>query len=85
MAPTTPSAMGGSGQAAMTDAAPADIASAGDVVSPSASSRPPTTRARRFLVDHPDDRTFERTMRHFLPGKDDPPRRRGVDRDDPGG
>ena len=68
------------------DPAPADIASSRDVVSPSASSRTPTTRARRFLVDHPDDRTFERTMRHFLPGKGDPPPTAGaVDRDDPGG
>jgi hypothetical protein len=32
------------------------------------SSRAPTSRARRFRVDHPHDRTFERTMRHFLDG-----------------
>ena len=84
MAPTTPSFMA-SVQAAMTDPPAADDASGRNVVSPSASSRTPTTRARRFLVDHPDDRTFDRTMRHFLTGKDDPPRRRIVDRDDPGG
>ena len=40
--------------------------------SPLTSSRVPTMRVRRFHVEHSDDRTFERTMRHFLPGNDVP-------------
>jgi diguanylate cyclase (GGDEF)-like protein len=83
VAPTTSSSMGATDQ--MTDSASPPIASAGDVAIPSRSSRAPTTRARRFFVDHPDDRTFERTMRLFLPGTDDSPHPKGVDLEDPGG
>ena len=80
---TTPSTVVAADRPAMADAASAG--NTGDVVSPSASSRAPTTRARRFLVDHPDDRTFERAMRLFLPGDDESPRPKGVDREDLGG
>lgn len=83
MTATTPSAMDSTDRPEMAD--PAPPGGTGDVASPSASSRAPTTRARRFLVDHPDDRTFERAMRLFLPGRDDSPRPKGADRDDLGG
>jgi diguanylate cyclase (GGDEF)-like protein len=33
--------------------------------------RVPTTRIKRFLVEHPDDPTFDRTMDHFLGGDED--------------
>jgi diguanylate cyclase (GGDEF)-like protein len=40
---------------------------------PLSTVRPPTTRAKRFHVEPQHDRTFERTMRHFLRGGDSLP------------
>jgi len=47
-------------------------------VSPLLSGRAPATKARRFRIEQHHDRTFERTMRHFLGGGDKPgsPRKR---------
>jgi diguanylate cyclase (GGDEF)-like protein len=47
------------------------VATSGEA-SPMSTSRGPTARARRFLVEHPEDRTFDRTMHHFLRGEHDP-------------
>jgi diguanylate cyclase (GGDEF)-like protein len=46
------------------------VATGPAAASAATSARAPTARARRFQVDHPHDRTFERTMRHFLRGDD---------------
>ncbi|MET1232049.1 MAG: hypothetical protein ABWY52_04265 [Candidatus Limnocylindrales bacterium] len=46
------------------------VATTGEA-SPMSTSRGPTARARRFLYEHPEDRTFERTMRTFLRGGHD--------------
>jgi diguanylate cyclase (GGDEF)-like protein len=37
-------------------------------VSSASTRRDPIVRARRFRIDHSHDRTFDRTMRHFLDG-----------------
>jgi diguanylate cyclase (GGDEF)-like protein len=42
------------------------IGAQGPTASPLRASAPPTTQARRFLVELAEDRTFERTMRRFL-------------------
>ena len=44
--------------------------------SPMTTSRGPTARAKRFLYEAPEDRTFERTMRTFLRGEHDPGRKK---------
>ena len=47
-------------------------ASSNAATSPLASTRTPTARVRRFRVEHPEDRTFERAMRVFLAGDGTP-------------
>lgn len=67
---------GGTAAPVSNDASAGGIPATGPAAaSPVTSSRAPTSRARRFRVDHPHDRTFERTMRHFLRGDDSGGRR----------